>query len=218
MKLIYKGAEAEVYFNEKRKTIIKKRLPKRYRIKALDEEIRKSRTKKEAKIIHHAKKAGVCAPFIEEVDLKNFSIEMSYISGARLTEFIENAKDEAYLEKCLRACYELGEAIAKLHNANIVHGDLTTSNIIVKEKENGKEKIRVFFIDFGLSDFSTEIEDKGVDLVVLKKCLQALNSEIAEKCFKEVLRAYKEISKDAENVIKRINEIEKRGRYIAERR
>lgn len=217
MKLIYKGAEAEIYFNEKRKTVIKKRLPKNYRIKALDEEIRRSRTKKEAKVIHYAKKAGVGAPFIEEVDLKKFTIETSYIDGTRLTELIENAKNETSLKKSLKACYELGKAIAKLHNANIIHGDLTTSNIIVKEKESKKSKTGIFLIDFGLSDFSAEIEDKGVDLVVLKKCLHALNFEIAGKCFKEVLKAYKKTAKEAENVIRRISEIEKRGRYITER-
>jgi len=95
---------------------------------------------------------------------------------------------------------EIGRSVRKLHDANIIHGDLTTSNMILKDK--------VYFIDFGLGFFSTRIEDKAVDLFLFKKALESKHHEVWEECFKEVLKAYGD-----QKVMERLKEIEKRGRY-----
>ncbi|HDD31698.1 MAG TPA: Kae1-associated kinase Bud32, partial [Thermococcus litoralis] len=128
MKLIKQGAEAKIYlaafeelyfpFNEE-KVIIKHRIPKRYRIKEIDEKLRKERTVREARILHRAKEFGVNAPYVYEVDLKDMKIIMEYIEGKRLKELLETIP----IEERLRICREIGRQIGKLHEAGIVHGD-----------------------------------------------------------------------------------------------
>ena len=100
-----------------------------------------------------------------------------------------------------KICSEIGKRVKELHDMAIIHGDLTTSNFILKE---GK----VFFIDFGLSFQSVKAEDKAVDLHLLRQALESKHYQIWEKAFKEVLRAYGD-----KEVIKRLEVVEKRGRY-----
>ena len=99
----------------------------------------------------------------------------------------------------------IGEQISKLHDNNIIHGDLTTSNMIVKE---GK----VYFIDFGLGFISNKIEDKAVDLHLLKQALESKHHENWEESFNEILRGYNK-SKNFKDVINRLDKVERRGRY-----
>jgi Kae1-associated kinase Bud32 len=111
------------------------------------------------------------------------------------------------LEKIKNAktvCNQIGSSIARLHDYNIVHGDLTTSNMILKNKE-------VYFIDFGLAAMSKRIEDKAVDLHLLKEALEAKHTKRWEQYFGWVLDGYK--PKQREEIISRMHEIEKRGRY-----
>jgi len=207
LKLLYKGAEAEIYLDREKKEIIKKRISKKYRIKELDEELRKMRTRKEAKMMHLAKKAGAGAPFVKEVEMKNCTIKMSYIEGERFRDFLNSAAPQA---ACKETCRKVGEAIGRLHANNLIHGDLTASNILLKDG-------RIFFIDFGLSDISTAVENKGADLLVLKKALRSAHYDKEEFCMKAVLEGYRKENKEADRIIERMNEIEKRGRYFAER-
>lgn len=207
LRLLYKGAEAEIYLDREKKEILKKRISKKYRIGELDDELRSMRTRKEAKIVHLVKKAGVGAPFIKEIDLKNCIIKMSYIEGERFRDFLNST---AQSKACGEICKKVGEAIGRLHMNNLIHGDLTASNILLKDG-------RIFFIDFGLSDISTAVENKGVDLLVLKKALHSAHYEKEEFCMKSVLEGYIKGNKEANKIIERMNEIEKRGRYFAER-
>ena len=108
-------------------------------------------------------------------------------------------------DNCERLSKDIGQKIAILHNNEIIHGDLTTSNMIFNKE--------IYFIDFGLGYFSQKIEDKAVDLHLLKEALESKHSKIWEKCYKHALDEYSKKANKSREVIKRIKVVEKRGRY-----
>jgi len=94
-----------------------------------------------------------------------------------------------------------------LHKEKIIHGDLTTSNMILNEKE-------IYLIDFGLGFFNGKYEDKGVDIHLLKQALEAKHFKNATILFEEFEKGYSSIeAKEAKKVFERMKAIEKRGRY-----
>ena len=200
--LIAKGAESNIVKSSYlgRDAVLKNRISKNYRIPEIDNKIRKARTKLEAKLLSDVKKAGVVTPILYDVDLHDKTILMEEIKGDLVKDIIN--EDLAY---------EIGENIAKFHNLNIIHGDITSSNMMVNDKN------QLVFIDFGLGRYSDLFEDKAVDLLVLKKSLQSIDYNTAIKIFDKVLEGYADEYKDdslnREQIIKKINEIESRGRY-----
>ena len=200
--LIAKGAESNIVKSSylSRDAVLKNRISKNYRIPEIDNKIRKARTKLEAKLLSDVKKAGVVTPILYDVDLHDKTILMEEIKGDLVKDIIN--EDLAY---------EIGENIAKFHNLNIIHGDITSSNMIVNDKN------QLVFIDFGLGRYSDLFEDKAVDLLVLKKSLQSIDYNTAIKIFDKVLEGYADEYNDdslnREQIIKKINEIESRGRY-----
>jgi Kae1-associated kinase Bud32 len=202
--VIYQGAEAEICLSNYMdyRVVEKRRLKKRYRIKNIDDRLISSRTKGESKLISDSRKQGVSVPIIFDVDLDEGIITMEYIDGKRIKD-IFNQMDRKEREDI---CFRIGESIARLHNADIIHGDITTSNMILYDD-------RIYFIDFGLGEYSNEIETKGVDLHVLMEAIESTHSKYSEY-FKYVLEGYKkELKTDANLVIQKIDEIVKRGRY-----
>jgi TP53 regulating kinase-like protein len=196
MKLISHGAEAKIFlFGDK---VSKQRLPKTYRHFTLDNKIRKSRTKKEAKILSKAFDFGINVPKIFVVE--KFNLEIEYLKGDRLSDAL-NGYD---LEKKLVVMKLFGEQVAKLHKNDLIHGDLTTSNVIFSED-------KVFIIDFGLGFVSKKIEDKAVDLHLIKQALEAKHFKNLEKLFESFLRGYK--FDESVMVVKRLDIVGKRGRY-----
>ncbi|RZN60114.1 MAG: Kae1-associated kinase Bud32 [Thermoproteota archaeon] len=196
--LLSSGAEAVIYLEELmgRKLIRKVRPRKGYRIRELDEKLRINRTKKEAKLIHTARMGGVNAPAV--IDVHEDQLIMEFIEGKRLDILLkENEGSEG------RVMRELGEQVAKMHNSGVVHNDLTVVNIIVGGK--------VYIIDFGLGEFSRSLEDRAVDIFVLIKSLKASVPE-KEEIIKDFFSGYSMLS-GYEDVLKRVREIEKRGRY-----
>jgi len=187
---IYFGGEAEVRIYEDR--VEKIRRVKRYRIPELDESIRRRRTKIEARIISAARRAGVPTPII--LDVSGDRIVMERVKG-------QPVKDAMSPE----VAKEVGRMVARLHAANIIHGDITPMNLILS---NG----RIFFVDFGLAFFDQKIEPKGVDLHVFFESLKA-SYENWEELKKVFIEGYKEYEK-AEEVLRRAEEIEARGRYV----
>lgn len=200
--LIAKGAESNIVKSSYlgMDAVLKNRISKNYRIPEIDNKIRKARTKLEAKLLSDVKKAGVVTPILYDVDLHDKTILMEEIKGDLVKDIIN--EDLAY---------EIGENIAKFHNLNIIHGDITSSNMMVNDKN------QLVFIDFGLGRYSDLFEDKAVDLLVLKKSLQSIDYNTAIKIFDKVLEGYADEYKDdslnREQIIKKINEIESRGRY-----
>ncbi len=196
MELIYQGAEAKVYRD--RDKIIKERIEKRYRLPVLDKRIRKERTKREANLLSTAKRIGVKTPLVFEVN--SFRIVMQFIEGKKVSEILDDN---------INLCKDIGKNVAKLHGANIVHGDLTTSNILLKENN-------LFFIDFGLGFFSRDDEQKGSDLATLYYCLKSRHHKTFPKNWELFLKGYREgfeNKEDAEKIIRRFEKILKRARY-----
>ncbi|MDW8048795.1 MAG: Kae1-associated kinase Bud32 [Nitrososphaerota archaeon] len=209
--LLKKGAEASLYIEEwyGREVVIKKRLPKAYRIAELDRQIREYRTKHEPMIMHRAKEAGVPTPIIFLVEPEEATIVMEHVEG----EQVKNVLDRLPREQRINICVRIGELIGKLHRAGIVHGDLTTSNLILTPQG------RIVFVDFGLSEQTSELEPRGVDLHLMKRAFASTHYRYADECFKAVISGYMKVmgEEETEKVMRKIMEIEKRGRYVAER-
>jgi TP53 regulating kinase-like protein len=209
--LLKKGAEASLYLEEwhNRKVIMKRRLPKKYRLPQLDLEIRSQRTIHEPNLIHKAKMAGVPTPTILMVDVAEANIVMEFVNGKQVKEILDHVSQE----KRLQISSNIGRMIGRLHKYGIIHGDLTTSNMILTPY--GK----VVFVDFGLSERSKELEAKGVDLHLMKRALQSTHYKHAKKCFEVVISGYAEVvgEEEAKKVTDKIQEIEKRGRYVSDR-
>jgi TP53 regulating kinase-like protein len=210
--LLKKGAEASLFLASwhGRRVIVKARFPKKYRPAELDEKIRSYRTAHEPQLMHEAKKAGVPTPTIFLVDMKNASVTMEFVEGKQVKQLLGNisAKERQAL------CVKIGTLIGKLHRQGVIHGDLTTSNMILDSE--GK----IFLVDFGLGEKNTEVEARGVDLHLMKRALQSTHYQFAEECFRNVMAGYSSVlgEEDAEKVFEKIREIERRGRYIDERK
>ena len=137
--IIQQGAEAVITLEKNQ--IHKNRIKKSYRYKDLDQKLRKRRTKAEAKIIGKLQNI-IPVPKIMETDDKE-NIVMEYIEGKKLSNHLENLDYKTI-------CKQIAENLSKLHDQDIVHGDLTTSNMILKDNQ-------VYFIDFGLGFNSSKI-------------------------------------------------------------
>jgi TP53 regulating kinase-like protein len=209
--LIKKGAEANLYLEEwqGRKVIMKRRLPKAYRLPQLDSAVRTQRTLHEPMLIHRAKEAGVPTPTIYMTDTADSNIIMEYVEGTQVKKILNTMP----MTEKKRLCHHIGRLIGLLHKNGIVHGDLTTSNMILTPYG------RIVFVDFGLGEFSDELEIQGVDLHLMKRALESTHHKYAKKCFEAVTEGYAETAgKEAtDKVLEKIQEIERRGRYIEER-
>lgn len=187
---VYLGGEAEVRIHKNE--VEKIRRPKRYRIPELDEILRKSRTKSEAKIISIARRNGVPTPLIK--DVIEDKIVMERIQG----EPVKKIMNEDVSRK-------IGEMVAILHSKGIIHGDITPMNLI-------KCGDKIYFIDFGLAFIEDRIEPKGVDVHVYFESLRASfdNWKELRNAFIEGYLSYEK----AKDVLNRVEEIEERGRYV----
>jgi N6-L-threonylcarbamoyladenine synthase/protein kinase Bud32 len=207
--MIEKGAEANIYHGYwmDEKVLKKKRIQKNYRIEEIDSYLRKIRTKGEAKLLSEAKSCGVKTPVIYDIDKNENAIIMEMIKGTPLKMIFKDLKKSKNVNVSIEnLCEKIGNNIAKLHNCKIIHGDLTSSNMILKNDD-------IFFIDFGLGKISGLVEDKGVDLLVFKKAISGIHYNISNKCFKSVLKGYQD-AYDYEDVVAKLIEIEGRGRYL----
>lgn len=198
-KIIGFGAEAILYFKDG--NVIKERIKKGYRHPDIDLRIRKSCTRRENKLLVSASSL-INVPKVFEFSDSDMKIVMEFIEGETLRDVL----DDFPSDKRVLVCENLGRSIALLHDAGIIHGDLTTSNFIVKE---GK----VYFIDFGLGFFSSKVEDKAVDLHLLRQAFESKHYIHFEECFEAVISGYRNKSLHAMTVLDRFGVVEKRGRY-----
>lgn len=173
--------------------VLKRRLPKGYRNPTLDHRLISERTRSEARMISAARAAGVRTPVIRDVTAD--TIRMERIEGTLLKHVLTPGHVR-----------DLGICVGQLHGAGIIHGDLTTSNIII----SGGVPV---FIDFGLSFRSDEIESQGVDVHVLFQTLES-TSRKAECLKEEFVRGYAMAFPGAADVIERVDDIRLRGRYL----
>lgn len=204
--LIKKGAEASIYLEDwfGLPIIRKIRIPKIFRQSTLDIKIRESRTRHESSFLLEAKSLGVTTPLVYFVNVKQAEIIMQFIDGIHLKEIIDNCDNN----KIKKWCRKAGKYIALLHEGQIIHGDLTTSNFIISNNQ-------LILIDFGLSFFSQRIEDKAIDIHLLKMVSNSAHSIYADTIMNSVLSGYQEVTGklNYDNLIERLSAIELRGRY-----
>ncbi len=200
--LIYRGAEAELWKSDYlgMPAVEKHRIPKTYRIKEIDDRIRRERIVLETNMLVNAKKA-VRTPHVFDVDLEKKSILMEFVEGDKIKDLFLR---EGWIQ---RVSKKIGEDVAKLHSISIVHGDLTTSNMILNNEGD------IYFIDFGLASKSDKTEDKAMDLVVFKKMLNSTHYKYFNEIWGAFLAGYSKYKKAGE-IVKKITEIEKRARYV----
>jgi len=177
------------------RAVVKDRVRKGYREPHLDEKLRAVRTRNEAKLLHEAKKAGVNCPVVYSVS--GSELIVSFIDGELLRSMLR--RKAAGVEKQLKLT---GGELGKLHSVDVVHGDFTTANVMVA-------KGIPWIIDFGLGGFAKDLEEKAVDVLLMKRSLTS--SE-----YKEFLKGYSPY-KEAKKVLGRLEEIEQRGRYVVRR-
>lgn len=187
---------AEAVLRKEGRLLVKDRIKKGYRIHQLDEKIRKARTKAESKLLREARRAGVLTPHI--IDESGYNIKMEFIAGKKVKDILDK-------NNMAVICRAIGESVAKLHNRDIIHGDLTTSNMILKGD-------KLYIIDFGLGFFSSRPEDKATDLRLLKQALESTHFSLLPRAWQIILNAYRR-HYPSEEVIKVLQRIEKRGRY-----
>ncbi len=174
-------------------TVVKRRIQKSYRHPEIDNTLRGFRTRREAKVLEKLAALNFPAPRLK--DQQEHELVMDFVDGEMVKDML--AKDPSIAR-------EIGRNVGILHAHHIIHGDLTTSNML----KNGK----IYFIDFGLSFFSHKVEDKAVDLHLLRCALESKHWNIYEQCFAAVLEGYKETNPDHAAVLQRMEHVEARGR------
>ena len=192
--LIYRGAEGELYKGEflGLPVVIKRRIRKGYRHPVLDTSLRRGHTRKEVRLMRRARLGGVSVPAV--LDVWEDSIMMEFIDGEKLANILDAERMRAF-----------GEMVCRLHSSHIAHNDLTPYNAIVTPQG------RICLIDFGLAEYTHDVEDYAVDLYVLKRSLKSLTEEW-ELLWESFLTGYRECEL-ADRVIRRLAVVEARGRY-----
>ncbi|KAM6979960.1 EKC/KEOPS complex subunit TP53RK [Aplochiton taeniatus] len=213
--LLKQGAEARVYramFLGK-PTIVKERFPKLYRHPILDEKLTHRRTVQEVRAILRCRKAGISAPVVYFVDYNSHAIFLEDIVGSITVRDhiastqLSQTKPGEQLDLLAK---KIGQILARMHDEDVVHGDLTTSNMLLRTSADNGE-MDLVLIDFGLSYISALPEDKGVDMYVLEKAFLSTHPN-TEALFEKLLKSYTASSKKSTAVIKKLNEVRLRGR------
>ncbi len=206
MRLLYRGAEADLMLGSwsGREAVYKVRKSLPYRLKELDDAIRTQRTIHEAQLMHHAKVSGVRTPFLYYVEPHNALLVMEFIRGKRLKEELASTSTFEVRDRF----HKLGRMTALLHQAGIMHGDLTTSNVLVNDGE-------LVLIDFGLAIRSKRLEDHAVDLRLIKETLTGAHPTVSKQALESLFDGYGDEvgEKYFRAATRQLGKIEKRGRY-----
>ncbi|KAL8770635.1 MAG: hypothetical protein Q9209_003703 [Squamulea sp. 1 TL-2023] len=248
--LLALGAEAHLYTTffllPSKKCMLKHRPPKPYRHPILDVRLTRHRILAEARTLVRCRREGVPVPGVLALDADNGWMMMEFVEGGTVKEALQRLRERwkgrekkgkiwERTEGEVRGLMErIGEAVGRMHDVGIVHGDLTTSNLMLRDVHDAADTVAptdavqvrgegeleedavsldgdIVLIDFGLATQSVQDEDKAVDLYVLERAFGSTHPEV-EEGFQEVLRAYGESYKGAKVVLKRLEEVRMRGR------
>lgn len=195
--MLFKGAESNIYLTKwyDKLAISKIRIPKAYRQRTLDEDLRRRRTISESKMLSLVKEFGLRTPYVYFVDPFRAEIVMEFVPGTKASKVLTST-----------ICFNIGRFVSTLHLHNIIHGDLTPANFIANRK--------ITMVDMGLSFYSTRREDKAMDIRLFKEILKSTFHNSFSRFFNEFLNGYQSInSKELENILQRIDIIESKKRY-----
>ncbi len=199
-----RGAEADLYKTKflGEDAVLKLRIKKDYRNDLLDRAIRTRRTSREVAVLNRAKRAGLRVPFVRYVDAENCLFVMEYLNGTLLRKALINGEVE-WRDIAAR----MGEDIALIHDVGVVHGDLTTSNVMIADGD-------LAYFDFGLGEISMEVEKRAVDLELLYRVMHSTHPEIEKGFFRIFTDEYVNTLDRGFEVVKRYRSIRRMGRYV----
>ncbi|XP_021899998.1 TP53-regulating kinase [Carica papaya] len=207
--LIKQGAEARVFESHfvGRKSIVKERFSKKYRHPSLDSKLTLKRLNAESRCMTIARRLGVCTPVLYAVDPVLHTLTFEYVEGPSVKDvYPEFGITGVIAEQMEDIATQIGVAIAKLHDGGLIHGDLTTSNMLIRSDSNN-----LVLIDFGLSFTSTLPEDKAVDLYVLERALLSMHSSCGN-VMDRILAGYRKSSKQWSSTLNKLAQVRQRGR------
>lgn len=207
--LLKQGAEARVFESTfvGRRSIVKERFSKKYRHPSLDTKLTLKRLNAEARCLTKARRLGISTPVLYAVDPVQHTLTFEYVVGPSVKDvFLEFGLHGVVEEQMGNIATQIGDAIAKLHDGGIIHGDLTTSNMLLRSGTN-----ELVLIDFGLSFTSTLPEDKAVDLYVLERALLSMHSTCGNM-MDRILTAYRRSSKQWSSTLNKLAQVRQRGR------
>ncbi|TVU31113.1 hypothetical protein EJB05_22784, partial [Eragrostis curvula] len=220
--LLKQGAEGRVFVSTfvGRKCVIKERFSKKYRHPLLDTKLTLKRLNAEARCMTKARRLGVPTPVLYAVDPLQHTLTFEYVDGLSVKDILLGFGSNGVNEERLNdIATQIGNAVGKLHDGGLVHGDLTTSNMIIKNSDN-----QLVLIDFGLSFTSTIPEDKAVDLYVLERALISMHSSCGDvnnsfifvmDKMEKILAAYRKASKQWCATTNKLAQVRQRGRKRA---
>lgn len=209
--LIKQGAEARVFESSfvGKRSIVKERFSKKYRHPSLDAKLTLKRLNAEARCMTKARRLGVYTPVLYSVDIVLHTLTFEYVEGPSVKDiFLEfGLRNGGVVEEHMDdIAMQIGHAIGKLHDGGLIHGDLTTSNMLIRAATN-----QLVVIDFGLSFTSTLPEDKAVDLYVLERALLSMHSSCGN-VMDRILAAYRKSSKQWSSTLNKLAQVRQRGR------
>lgn len=184
-----------------REVVHKQRVVKSYRHPDLDRALQSFRIKNEVRLMFEARRAGIAVPVIYSIDIPENRIVMEEVKGMR----VKDALEALPRDRAEQVCRKIGEIAARLHANDIVHGDLTTSNMLLEGE-------RIVLIDFSLGTKTSELEDKGVDMHLLEEAFHSAHYRRSE-LYEAVKDSYVKTYPGGAEVLRKVREIEKRGRY-----
>ncbi|KAM7496002.1 hypothetical protein LguiA_020416 [Lonicera macranthoides] len=207
--LLKQGAEARVFESHfvGRRSIVKERFSKKYRHPTLDAKLTLKRLNAEARCMAKARRLGVSTPALYAVDPLLHTLTLEYVEGPSVKDvFLDFGSQGVVEERMNDIAMQIGSAIGKLHDGGLVHGDLTTSNMLIRNGTN-----QLVLIDFGLSFTSALPEDKAVDLYVLERALLSMHSSCGN-VMDRILAAYRKSSKQWSSTLNKLAQVRQRGR------
>ncbi|KAG4378463.1 hypothetical protein GLYMA_17G044400v4 [Glycine max] len=199
--LLKQGAEARVFESSfvGRKSVVKERFSKKYRHPTLDSKLTLKRLNMEARCMTKARRLGVWTPVLYAVDPVLHTLTFEYVEGTSVKDvFLEFGSHGVNKERLDDIAFQIGDTIGKLHDGGLIHGDLTTSNMLLKSDTK-----QLVLIDFGLSFTSTLPEDKAVDLYVLERALISMHSSCGN-VMDQILAAYRKSSKQWSSTLNKL--------------
>merc|ERR1739838_508921 len=197
MKMIMQGAEANIYEAElnNEAVIVKERIPKKYRIEAIDNKLRKRRHNKEVKALKKCQKEGIPTPTVKCEDKQKCIIVMEKLPGGTLRDAIISCKEADGCYQNVEALVErVGVYLAIMHQKNIMVDECDAA---VLRTRSSADDTRLWFIDFGLSKTSSSPEDKGVDLYVMERAFYSTHPN-SGALFTKLLVAYEKFGENAD--------------------
>lgn len=220
LELITQGAEALLYkttfLSADQPAALKVRPAKPWRHPTLDKRLTRQRILAEARVLVKCRKEGVPVPAVLAMDWEAGWSVSEWIEGKTVKEAIRQRQIDGGEDELNGLLERIGKAVGKLHSVGVIHGDLTTSNMMLRptsstDSQHGALQGDIVLIDFGLATQAVQEEDRAVDLYVLERAFGSTHPK-EEGRFDEVLKAYATTYKDAKRALRRLEDVRMRGR------